>query len=33
MIFSYLYNNLGSSIGNLKYSFSFLNLIYIILKR
>ena len=32
MIFSYLYNNLGSSIGNLKYSFSFLNLIYIILR-
>tara|TARA_B100000963_G_scaffold359620_1_gene387456 strand:- start:108 stop:1601 length:1494 start_codon:yes stop_codon:yes gene_type:complete len=32
MIFSYLYNNLGGSIGNLKYSFSFLNLIFIILK-
>lgn len=32
MILSYLYNNLRGNFGNLKYCFSFLNLIYIILK-
>ena len=32
IFFAYLYNNLGGNLCNIKYSFSFINLIYIILK-